>query len=198
MSSRTKALAAALVVLGCDALGLPAVDLERMIDQRRVEAYERFSFFPDERGMRVPPTGTMPHRPVPSEGIATGRQGGEYLASIPTPMTRELLGRGRERYEIFCAPCHGVLGNGATQVSENMTLRKPPSLVTGPIPSYRPGRVFHVITGGYGLMPSYGSALALEDRWAVVAYVQALQLSRNARLDQLPAELRSEALGMLQ
>jgi mono/diheme cytochrome c family protein len=121
--------------------------------------------------------------------VATGLgPDGKPLAASPVPVTAALLARGRARFDTFCAACHGVLGDGESQVALNMSMRRPPSLH-----QYRDvadGYIFRVISSGFGLMPSYAAALPVEDRWAVVAYVRALQLSQHATLDQLPPEAR--------
>jgi mono/diheme cytochrome c family protein len=102
--------------------------------------------------------------------------------------------RGRRRFETFCAPCHGVLGDGRARVAANMTLRQPPSLVGERARSFAAGRIFQVITQGYGLMPRYSDEMpATDDRWAVVAYLRALQTSRGVAARSLPPALRARA-----
>jgi mono/diheme cytochrome c family protein len=142
--------------------------------------------------MRTPPAGTVAYRSALDPVVATGLgPDGRPVATVPLPLTAATLARGRSRFEIICAACHGVLGDGESQVALNMSLRRPPSLH-----AYRDvpdGHVFRVITHGFGLMPSYAPALSVEDRWAVVAYVRALQLSQYAKVEQLPPAAR-EAL----
>ena len=118
--------------------------------------------------------------------IATGRGAdGKVLTRVPIPVTRELLERGRGRFEINCAVCHGYLGDGVSLVARNMSLRPPPSLLAR---AQQPdGWYFQVMSEGFGVMPSYASHLTVEDRWAVVAYLRALQLSQSQRADQLAA-----------
>ena len=192
MTTRTAALAVAtlaLVTTGCE------IDFERMLDQHKAEPYEASPFFDDGRSMRQPPSGTVPVTRVtgPRE-LTTGRSAaGEYASTIPLPLDAALLDRGEDRFRIFCRTCHGPLGDGRSAVAENMKLRKPPSLHTERLRSFPPGRLFRVISEGYGLMPSYSESLSLEDRWAVVAFVRALQLSQDVPLAELPAALREEA-----
>ncbi len=183
--------AVALACTSCEGLGGPGVDLERMIDQAKLEVYEASPYFPDGRGMQHPPKGTVPRERLGQPEYAF-HENGEYVQSIPIPLTRELLMRGQERFDIFCATCHGVLGTGISQVAENMALAKPASLVSGKVSSYPPGRIYAVIEYGYGLMPAYAGALPETDRWAVVAYVQALRLSQNLAFEALPASMQSE------
>ncbi len=153
------------------------------------KAYQTSSEFPDGLAMRQPPEGTVPWQSAMDPVVATGiGDDGKPVAASPIEVTAATLARGRSRFDIYCAACHGVLGDGESQVALNMSLRKPPSLH-----AYRDvgdGYIFRVVTNGFGLMPSYASELGVADRWAVVAYVRALQLSQHATLDQLPPEAR--------
>jgi mono/diheme cytochrome c family protein len=193
LAARLLSATAVVWSTGCD------VDLERMLDQKRYDAYEPSEHFDDGMAMRTPPVGTVPRsRLMAPAPVAQGVQDGQLVERIPVDVSPALIERGRDRYQIFCAPCHGVLGNSDTRVAASMTLRPPPSLHEPRIRDYPPGRIYQVITGGYGLMRSYAAELTIGDRWAVVAYVQALQLSQHAVLDRLPAELRKEAITWLQ
>jgi cytochrome c553 len=180
---------------------LPDADLERMIDQAKAQPYEADPLVPDEPAMRSPPAGTVLHagpelrrtraaRPEVQTGI--GRDG-EALTGIPLAMTSSFLGRGRERFDIYCATCHGAGGDGQSEVARHMDQRKPPDLMEADVREFSDGRIFHIISAGYGLMPAYDRNLGIEDRWAVVAYLRALQLSRAVSLDALPADLRRQA-----
>lgn len=165
----------------------------RMGVQARYEAYAPSLFFPDGAAMRPPPAGTVAVGTVVADPrVASGMEGGKWVEEVPLPLTRELLERGRGRFEIFCAACHGVLANGATVVAAHMELRKAPALVEH-FRKHPPGEVYAVIASGYGLMPSYASELSVEERWAVAAYARALALSQGVRLDELPPEVRAEA-----
>ncbi len=170
-------------------LGLAACPrLDPMQRQQKVKAYQEGEA-PGALAMRAPPEGTVPYRSVGDAARDSGLgPDGKPLAQSPVPATAALLARGRARFDVYCAVCHGVLGDGESQVALNMSLRKPPSLH-----AYREvpdGHIFRVISSGFGLMPSYAAALPPEDRWAVVAYVRALQLSQWASLDQLPPDAR--------
>jgi len=177
------ALVAALLAAGCQGWGIDP-DLERMIDQAKVETYEPSAAFADGRGTRPPPPGT-----VPRERRFLVPPGNGY----PVPLTRPLLERGRRRFEIVCAACHGLLGDGESKVAENMSLRRPPSLHDPRLRGLAPARLVEIMSKGYGLMPPLVEQLPLEERWAVAAYVKALQLSQNARLAELPAPIRAKA-----
>lgn len=181
-------LAVVLAIPACD------WDFERMIDQPKFEEYEYNPYFPDRTTMQRPPAGTVSRSAVTGPpGLVRGLEGGSYVDQIPVPLGRELLARGKNRYEIFCAPCHGVTGYGDTQVAANMTLRPPPSLHSDAIRGYPPGRLYQVVSEGFGLMPSYKEELRVRDRWAVVAYVQALQLSQNVQAAEMAGEVMKGA-----
>jgi mono/diheme cytochrome c family protein len=169
-----------------------------MLDQKRYDPYEPSEHFDDGMAMRTPPFGTVPRsRLMASVPVSQGADDGELVERIPVELSPALVERGRDRYEIFCAPCHGLLGDSDTRVAATMTLRPPPSLHEPRLRDYPPGRIYQVITGGYGLMRSYAAELPIADRWAVVAYVQTLQLSQYAVLERLPADLRKEAISWL-
>ena len=173
---------AALALAGCPRL-------DPMQRQQKVKAYQANPFFPDGLGMRTPPEGAVPHGLLLPAEVASGLgPDGKPVARSPIPVDARMLLRGRARFEVTCAACHGVLGDGESQVALNMSLRRPPSLH-----AYREvpdGYIFRVITEGFGLMPSYAAEISAEDRWAVVAYVRALQLSQYATIEQVPPEVR--------
>lgn len=180
--------AAALALAACD------LDLERMIDQPRRSTYEPCASCPGGTIMQAPPEGTVARTaPLAPPEVASGTGPAGWVREVPIPVDRAVLARGRNRFDIFCAACHGRLGNGLSQVAENMTLRLPPSLVEEPYRDYPAGRIYAAVTGGYGLMRSYAAELPAGDRWAVVAYVQALQLGQRIPLASLPADLQAEA-----
>jgi mono/diheme cytochrome c family protein len=157
--------------------------------QQKVKAYQPSGYWADGLGMRAPPEGTVPYGKLLPVEVSTGL-GADGLAVPRSPIAvdAKLLARGRARFDVSCAVCHGVLGDGESQVAINMSLRRPPSLH-----AYRDvadGHIYRVISEGFGLMPSYAAELSVEDRWAIVAYVRALQLSQYATLDQVPPDAR--------
>ena len=171
------ALAATFACDNREAFHEPDPSLARMLTQRRAKAYGATSAFPDQKVMRRPPEGS----------IAVD----DDTDDPPPPMTRELLELGHARFDAVCAVCHGVTGTGESVVATKMELRPPPSLVDAENRGRTRERLFQIVSEGYGLMASYSDILSREERWAVVAYLQALQLSRHARADRLPAELRA-------
>lgn len=182
---------AALAVAALAALpGCPTLD--PMWRQPKQEAYEAG---PTGAGMRTPPAGTVAYRSLAEPALATGlAPDGTPLQVAPVPPSAELLALGRKKFDIHCAVCHGVLGDGESQIALNMSLRKPPSLHAN-ARSVGDGWIYQVITNGFGLMGSYATELTVEDRWAVVAYVRALQLSQAASMDQVPPSAREELEG---
>jgi mono/diheme cytochrome c family protein len=187
------------LALGCEDL-VPEITWERMIDQPRGKAYRSSAYFADGKLMQAPPEGAIPiTRALGSSPQLAGTDAaGTYINAIPVPVDRALLVRGQNRFETFCATCHAVDGSGDSIVAEHMDLRKPPSLISDPVRGYEVGRVFQVITVGYGLMPSYSHELPVRDRWAVVGYLRALQRSQSSLLSQLPAAEQARAHQVLQ
>jgi cytochrome c553 len=188
MSRSLRLVPMALLLAGCPG------DVEGwagMKRQPKALPYRESAFFADDRVMRQPPPGTVPtSRRGKTRLFLTGRDApdGGFTEGIPLTLTRETVERGQQRYEVYCATCHGVLGDGASQVGRNMGLREPPSLLD--LPPYPDGYYYAVTSEGFGLMPGYAEKLSPEDRWAVVAYVRALQRSQRARLEDVPPEAR--------
>ncbi len=170
------------------------IDWQRMEEQAKGVPYRDTPYFSDGKVLQVPPDETVSREAVLGEPERTeGMVGTVYAARIPFRVTADVIDRGRDRFNVICATCHGVAGDGDSEVARQMSLRKPPSLVEPLIRAYPPGRIFRVITFGYGLMPSYRTQLSVNDRWAVIAYLRALQLASGTRLADLPAPLRDEA-----
>ena len=179
-----------LVALQALSAACTTADIDPMEHQPKVKPYAESTLFADGRAMRQPPAGTVPReRPLEgpeAEASATALGAEQDVTALPVPITRALLDRGRNRFDIYCATCHGLVGDGDSVVADKMALRVPPSLHTPHARGLTVGALYRVITQGYGVMPSYRAELPLADRWAVVAYVQALQRSQNARLADVP------------
>jgi cytochrome c553 len=111
---------------------------------------------------------------------------------VPLPVSRKLLELGRKRFDITCATCHGPLADGKSIVATQMALRPPPSLQQAQYVAKPAGYIYEVITKGFGLMASYAAELSVEERWAVVAYLRALQISQNTPVGALPPEIRQQ------
>jgi hypothetical protein len=195
----------ALLLAGA-ALSAAACDeniLDPMADrQPKANRYKESPFFDNKLSMPGPPEGTVPReRVTESAALTTGRltdgptqPNGEplpvYATAIPLPVNRKLLELGRKRFDITCATCHGPLGDGVSIVASQMSLRPPPSLhkyIDRPA-----GYFYEVITKGFGMMASYAAELTVEERWAVVAYIRALQLSQGTAAAELPPAVRQQ------
>jgi mono/diheme cytochrome c family protein len=144
-----------------------------MADQPRYEPLEESPFFSDGRSSR----------PLPAGVVARGflqQANGEAGATYPMPVTVEVMKRGQERYNIFCAPCHDYIGSGNGMAVRRGFRRRPPSFHIDRLREAAPGHFYDVIANGFGAMNDYAMQIAPPDRWAIVAYIRALQLSQNA------------------
>ena len=155
----------------------------RMLEQPRVDPYESVA------ALRAPPEGTLVYATGGRDVLwHEGKDSAGFARLIPRPVSRATLELGRRRFDTFCAACHGVVGDGVSIPARFMG-RPPPSLHERRVRELLPGDVFQTISRGYGVMPSYATALSVPERWAVIGYVQALQLSQAALLAELPPEL---------
>lgn len=151
-----------------------------MHDQPKYESMEASDFFEDGSASRLPPEGTVARGQLrEDELLYSGKLNGEITGVFPYPITRDILTRGRERYNIFCSPCHDRVGTGRGIIVER-GMKRPPSFHIVRLREADPGHFFDVITNGYGVMYSYASRVPVQDRWAIVSYIRALQLSQNA------------------
>jgi hypothetical protein len=174
-------VAAALTASACTCGGLQSSQiLQRMETQEKYQPYAANDLFADGRSMRTPPEGTVSRERLVGHPNITA---GEIADGGPV-----LLKRGRHRYEIVCANCHGLVGNGDSMVADNMATRLPPSLVV--LTDKPAGFFYKAITLGYGLMPSFAGEIPMDERWAVVAYLKALQLSQNTPIQALPEDVQ--------
>jgi hypothetical protein len=182
-SSTAVSVAAVLVLLAlCSACRLD------MQVQPRVNPLAKSDFFPDQRSARPPVEGTVARGQLHEDTyFYTGKIGNNPGDSMPFPVTREVLDRGRERYNIFCAPCHSRVGDGNGFVPSRGFARTPPSFHIPRLQKAPVGYLYDVITEGFGIMPDYSSQIPARDRWDIVAYVRALQLSQNATMADVPA-----------
>ena len=171
----TIVLVGALTLFGCT-----ESDIDPMMRQEKMKAYWVNDHYADGRSMRVPPTGTVP------------RERDLAAETTPPPVTAALLQRGRERFDIHCAVCHGYAGDGDSVVASKMSLRGPPTLVDDKLRAYTTAQIFQVATEGYGYMPKYDAELSVRDRWAIANYIKALQLSQHASVDDVPADKRGD------
>lgn len=148
-------------------------------------------FFNDGTSSRPTPAHTVAHgEPAPDDSFATGFRSGALLKKNPLPLTRALLERGRERFNIYCAACHGEDGYG-TGIVVRRGFPAPPSYHIDRLREADAGHFFDVMTRGYGVMPSYADRIDPRDRWAIAGYIRALQRSQHATLGDVPADQRA-------
>lgn len=167
-----------------------------MHDQPRYKPLARSDFFTDGRSARPRVPGTVARGHLPGdETMETGKVGTSFVAAVPVAIDMKLLERGQDRYRIYCAPCHGQVGRG-DGIIVRRGYRPPPSFHLERLRGQPAGYYFDVMTAGFGAMPDYADKLSVADRWAVVAYVRALQLSQNATVADVPAGRRGELGGM--
>jgi mono/diheme cytochrome c family protein len=185
--SRTTVLLLTLCLTACR---------QDMHDQPRVEPFEQSKVFANQSSARPPVPNTVARGMLnEDEHLFTGRVDGEPARAFPFDITEDVLVRGRERYDIYCAPCHSVTGDGNGTVVRR-GFPPPPSFHTDDLRFATPGQIFDTITNGTGEMPDYSQEVPVQDRWAIVAYIRALQLSQNADVATLPQQDR-EALEKL-
>jgi mono/diheme cytochrome c family protein len=166
-------LALAMLAIGCG---------ENMSEQGKVKPFRGSALFSGGRGARAAPEGS----------IARGDLEREATLATRPPMTAALMARGQERFTIFCAPCHGPRGDGDGMIVQR-GMPAPPSYHERRLRDAADRHLIDVVTNGYGAMYSYASRVPPADRWAIVAYIRALQLSQDAALGSLTPELRARA-----
>jgi hypothetical protein len=179
------AIAILLATTGCDMLD--------MYDEPRFEPLEASTFFDDGTSARPLVAGTVARGELrDDEAFYSGKIDGKYVTELPLELNRELLERGQERFNIYCSPCHGRVGDGNGMIVQR-GFRRPPSFVsTDRLLNAPVGHFYDVISNGFGAMPSYASRVDPHDRWAIVAYIRALQRSQNGSVNDVPAELRDD------
>lgn len=187
MSNRTAAI---IVVAALTNLCIAC--RQDMQDQPKYKPLGQNTFFPDGRNSRPIPPGTIARGDLnATDAYHTGASNGAFLDTIPVPIDVNVLNRGRDRYDIFCSPCHGRLGDGNGMVAQR-GVRAPANFHTSRLRSVPPGYLFQVISNGYGGMGDYDEQVPVDDRWAIVAYIRALQLSQDATVNDIPADARGQ------
>ena len=164
---------------------------QEMYDQPRYKPLAKSGFFEDGRAARPVVQGTVARGTIDPFVPAGGGAPGTLATTLPMPLTRGLVVRGRERYGIFCAPCHDATGSGQGMVVRR-GYRPPPSLHIERLRDAPVGHLYDVMTRGLGAMPDYAQQIPPADRWAIAAYVRALQMSQRAGLADVPPEERAK------
>jgi mono/diheme cytochrome c family protein len=161
-----------------------------MHDQPKYIPLRQSTFFGDERSARPLVAGTVARGQLREDALLyTGKVNGADAAMFPFAVDGRIMTRGHERYDIYCSPCHGQTGQGDGMVVRR-GFRRPPTYHQDRLRNAPVGHLYDVITNGFGAMPDYASQIKVEDRWAIVAYVRALQLSEHATLADVPADKR--------
>jgi hypothetical protein len=174
---RYSIILAALVLAGCR---------QDMHDQPRFKPLAESDFYSDLRSARPPVDGTVARGQLHEDSyLYTGKFGSNPGDYMPFPVTEDVLARGRERFNIYCAPCHSRLGDGNGMIVQR-GFRAPPSYHTERLRKAPLGYFFDVMTNGFGAMPEYASQIPPRDRWTIVAYIRALQLSQEATTSDVP------------
>jgi hypothetical protein len=171
------ALAVAALAAGCR---------QDMHDQPKFIPLRESGFYSDHRSARPLVEGTMARGHLDDDELLnTGKLGGQDATELPWPVTAGMMARGRGRFDIFCAPCHDRAGSGDGMIVRR-GYRRPPSYHIDRLRQAPVGHFFDVITNGFGAMPDYRAQVPVPDRWAIVAYIRALQASQHATLDDVP------------
>jgi hypothetical protein len=158
-----------------------------MQDQPRFKPLAESDFYSDLRSARPPVEGTVARGQLHEDAyFYTGKLGNNPGDYMPFPVTEDVLVRGRERFNVYCAPCHSRLGDGNGMIVQR-GLRPPPSYHTERLRKAPLGYFFDVMTNGFGAMQDYASQIPPRDRWAIVAYIRALQLSQDAAMSDVPS-----------
>lgn len=181
---------AALLIIGSLALvGCSRMDMQ---DQPKYRPQRPSEFFADGRSERQPVEGTIARGALDEDTeFYEGKDAaGKDIETFPVAVDRALIVRGEDRYNIYCSPCHGRIGNGLGMIVRR-GFKQPPSYHIDRLRNAPVGHFFDVISNGYGAMQNYAMQLQPRDRWAVIAYIRALQYSENASINDLPQEARA-------
>ena len=182
---RTVVLACALLV----GLSLLVGCKQKMGTQPRYEPLSASGFFDDGSSARQLLPDTVARGSLRAdEQLYTGKVDGQYVDTFPFTVDRAVLNRGQQRFNIYCAACHGEVGDGNGLLVHRGFL-PPPSFHQDALRNAPVGLFYDVITNGFGAMPSYNTQISVQDRWAIIAYVRALQLSQNANVENLPPDI---------
>jgi hypothetical protein len=174
------------VAILCAAVILAAGCRQDMHNQPKYRPLRASTFFDDSSSARPLVEGTVARGTLQDDAaFFTGKIGNQLVRELPFPVTQDVLDRGEERFNIFCAPCHDRTGGGNGMVVQR-GYRQPPSFHIDRLRQVEPGHFFDVMTNGFGAMPDYRAQIAPRDRWSIVAYIRALQLAQHAQRADIP------------
>jgi len=160
-----------------------------MANQPRQNPLSPTDFFPDGRSERPAIENTVARGSLETDALFVPKDSNAF----PLPLSLDLLERGKERYAIFCSPCHGLQGDGNGMVAMR-GMKHPPTFHQDRLRQEPNGYIYDVVTNGFGAMSGYSAQIPPQDRWAIIAYLRALQLSRNARVAELPPGLKEKLM----
>jgi hypothetical protein len=164
---------------------------QQMADQPRYDPLEASNFYPNGSSAQPLPAGVISRDfPNKDDWRDTGMINGKPADRFPMAIDSAFMQRGQQRYNIYCAPCHDYVGTGNGFAALRGFQRKPASFHSAELRAAPVGRFFDVITNGFGAMPSYENQIQVSDRWAIIAYVRALQLSQAATVGDVPPDER--------
>ncbi len=182
------ALVMAILALACSTVACR----RDMQDQPKYIPLRPSDFFADGRSARPLPQGTVARGQLHADKVFfTGKVGDQFVDRIPFPVTRAVLERGQERFNIYCTPCHGRLGNGLGMIVRR-GLKRPPSYHIDRLRQIPVGYFYDVISNGFGAMQDYAAQVEPRDRWAIAAYIRVLQYSQQASINDVPLEHRQD------
>jgi mono/diheme cytochrome c family protein len=163
-----------------------------MHDQPKYPPLRPSEFFGDGRSERPLIADTVARGHLDDTPLYTGKTpDGKDLDAFPFPITKDDIVRGQQRFNVYCSPCHGRAGNGEGMIVQR-GYRHPPTYHQDRLRQAPPGHFFDVMTNGFGAMPDYAAQIQPRDRWCIIAYIRALQLSQAATINDVPAELRAQ------
>lgn len=165
---------------------------QKMANQPRYDSLESSNFFQDGMSARPRIPGTVARGELSTDPLLeTGKVNGEDVDGYPFPVTLDVVNRGEQRFNIYCAQCHGRTGDGNGMIPSR-GYRRPPTFHTDALRAAKTGHFFDVMTNGFGAMPPYKTMIPARDRWAIIAYIRALQLSQHATVNDVPVGDRSK------
>jgi mono/diheme cytochrome c family protein len=168
---------------------------QKMHNQPRYDPYEASDFFADGMSARPRIDGTVARGDMSGNPfLDTGKINGQVADGFPFAVDAKVINRGQQRYDIYCSECHGRIGDGNGMIPAR-GYRRPPSFHTEKLRTSPSGHYFDVMTNGFGAMPPYAAQVPVRDRWAIAAYIRALQLSQNANVNDVPAADRAKLGG---
>ena len=177
-----------LAGLGLTLVGCSRLDMQ---DQPKYKTYGQNTFFEDGRDSRPIPPNTVARGELNEDtAFYQGKVNGVDIDYFPIPITQEVIERGHNRFDIYCSPCHGRVGNGLGMIVRR-GLKQPPSYHIDRLRTAPAGHFFDVVTNGYGAMLNYSAQIQPRDRWAIISYIRALQFSQNASVADLPANIKA-------